>query len=208
MRILAFSDLHGDEYALQALQKVSGQYDRVFICGDISSTNVFAEAVLKAFPGAFIIPGNREDERLNSLILSQPGCVQERRVEIEDGLNVVGFGYSNHTPFGTYGELSEEEIYSRMSKLPIDGNTILMLHCPPKGHFDDVGKGFHAGSESVLRIIEDKKPFAAFFGHIHEHAGVDHISLTTLVKIPAANTMKACAVTITNKNINAVIITL
>lgn len=208
MRILAFSDLHDDEYALRALQKIAPGFDHVFICGDSASTNVFAEATLNAFPKAFIIPGNGEDERLNDLILSSPGCVQEKRVEMGDGLNVVGFGYSNRTPFGTYGELSEDEIYSRMSKLPIDGNTLLMLHCPPKGHFDDVGKGFHAGSESVLQIIEEKKPLAAFFGHIHEHSGTGHIGPTSLVKIPAAGAMKACDITITNKNTNALIISL
>ncbi|MFH1394445.1 MAG: metallophosphoesterase [Candidatus Micrarchaeota archaeon] len=208
MRILAFSDLHDDEYALLALRGVAGQFDHVFICGDSSSTNAFAEAVLSAFPKAFIIPGNGEGEQANKLILGSPGSIHEKRVEIEDGLNVVGFGYSNHTPFGTYGELTEEEIYRRLSKLPIDGNTLLMLHCPPKGHFDDVGKGFHAGSESVRRVIEERKPLAAFFGHIHEHSGMGHIGPTTLVKIPAANTMKACDVTITNKNTNAAVILL
>jgi len=208
MRILAFSDLHDDEYALQALSVFSKDFDHVLICGDSASTNVFAKAVLNAFPKAFIIPGNGENERLNDLILSRPGCTHEKRVEIADGLNIVGFGYSNPTPFGTYGELSEDEIYSRLSKLPINSNTLLMLHCPPKGHFDDVGKGFHAGSSSILKIIEEKKPLAAFFGHVHDHSGVGHIGPTTLVKLPAAGTLRACSAKITNKNINAAIISL
>ncbi|MBD3209769.1 hypothetical protein GF318_00110 [Candidatus Micrarchaeota archaeon] len=204
MRILAFSDLHEDELALQSLKKISPDFDHVFICGDIARTNQFAEEVLEAFPGAFLIPGNWDNELANRIFSESPQWVHEKRVELENGLNLVGFGYSNITPFGTYGELTEDEIYSRMAKLPIDENTLLMLHTPPKGYFDVSPKGEHAGSSSILKIITQTKPLAAFFGHIHgKHLGVEELGSTMLVKLPAANAMQACSVSIEERKIKA-----
>ncbi|MCI0503404.1 metallophosphoesterase family protein [Candidatus Micrarchaeota archaeon] len=208
MRILAFSDLHEEEAALESLANRSEEYDHVFICGDSSHTEHFAEAVLDAFPNAFIIPGNWDSERANALLSRAPGWVHGRRVEIGDGLNVVGFGFSPPTPFGTYGEMSEAEIYAQMSKLPIDGNTLLMLHCPPKGHFDLVHLVRRIGSESILRIIEEKRPLAAFFGHAHENIGTSKLGNTELVKLPPANSMRAASLTITDKRITTQFITL
>ncbi len=208
MRILAFSDLHGEEYALGALKGKSSGFDQVFICGDVGDTNAFAEKVMHAFPEAFVVPGNGEDKHVLELLSKMPNYVHRKRIELDNGLNVVGFGHSNPTPFNTYGELPEDELYLQMSKLPIDSNTMLLLHAPPKGYFDAVGNGISAGSDSILRIIETKKPFAAFFGHIHEHAGMDRLGDTFLVKVPGAASMRAVDATIGNKRLSVSIITL
>jgi Icc-related predicted phosphoesterase len=134
--------------------------------------------------------------------------VHNRRVELGGGLNVAGFGYSIPTPFGTYGERSEAEFLASLSKLPIDRNTLLLLHCPPKGHFDAVRGGHHAGSESILETIRQKQPLAAFFGHIHEHSGTEAFGQTTLVKLPAASDMCACSLEIAGRKISAEFISL
>jgi len=202
MKILAFCDLHENEAALEALRPLSSQFDHVFICGDVSRNTLFAEAVLEAFPKGFVIPGNWDNEHVNKLLSSNSQWIHEKRVEIGNGLNVVGFGYSNRTPFNTYGELNEEEIYARLSKLPIDSNTILMLHCPPKGYFDKTPRGDNGGSGAILKVIKEKKPLVALFGHIHEHRGMQRLGPTTLVKLPAADSMCACSLSIENKNIN------
>jgi len=203
MRILAFSDLHGEEAALEALKALTPQFDKVFICGDVSRTQSFAKEVLDSFPDALVIPGNWDSELMHETFSASGNWLHERRVELDGGLNAVGFGLSNITPFGTYGEITEDEIYERMSRLPIDGDTILMLHCPPKGHFDLTGRGTHAGSSSILRIIEEKRPLAALFGHVHEHSGSEKLDSTTLVKLPAANAMRACALTVKDKRVAA-----
>lgn len=207
MKILAFSDLHEEEAALEGLKNIAKNYDHVFMCGDISRSNYFAEEVLRAFPDSFIVPGNWDSRTVNDFFSSKKQWLQEKRAELAGGLNAVGFGYSPPTPFGTYGELSEGEIYSRMSKLPIDRNTLLLLHCPPKGHFDNVHVVRHIGSESILKIIEEKKPLAAFFGHAHELAGTGMLGPTTLVKLPPANSMRACSLEIRDKRISAEFIT-
>lgn len=208
MKILAFSDIHEEEAALERLRFIAKSHDRVLICGDSSQNISFALSLLDSFPNGFIVPGNWDNEAVGKILAKSPHCVHGKRVEIEDGLNVVGFGYSMPTPFGTFGEVTEEEMYAGLSKLPIDSNTILLLHSPPKGHFDEVLMGRLIGSESVLRIIEEKKPLAALFGHVHEHMGSERYKDTVLIKVPPANRMRACSLEIKDKKIDVDFISL
>jgi len=203
MKLLVFSDLHQDESAFERLKILAKEqeFDYVLSCGDNSPNISFLEELIDSFPRFFLIPGNWEGEKANRFLQEHRKCVNEKRIELEEGLNLVGFGHSNITPFGTYGELSEEEITKRMKKLEIDSKTVLLLHVPPRGYFDAV-KGEHTGSPSVLKVIEEKKPLVAFFGHIHEQSGTEEIDGTTLVKIPAANTYKAAVVEIKNKKVS------
>ncbi len=201
MKLLVFSDLHDNKHALEKLKELAN-FDYVLSCGDNSRDVSFLEGLIDSFPRFFLVPGNWEGERAYAFLAENRNCVNEKRIELEDGLNLVGFGYSNITPFGTYGELTEKEIYDKMSSLDIDNNTILLLHCPPKGYFDLV-RGEPAGSPSVLKIIEEKKPLVAFFGHIHENEGTKSNGNTTFVKVPAAKGMKACIAEIKNKKISS-----
>ncbi len=207
MKILAFSDLHDEEAALESLASLAPSYDYVFACGDLSQSVSFAERILAALPNGLFIPGNWDSERVGKRLSSSPLWLHGRRVGLQDGLNAVGFGYSNPTPFGTFGEIGEEEIYSGMSGLAIDALTLLLMHCPPRGHFDSVG-GRQVGSSSIARVIEEKQPLAAFCGHIHEHHGVERIGRTTLVKLPPAEEMRACSLSVKNKRITADFISL
>jgi hypothetical protein len=208
MKFLAVSDIHQEEAALGSIVKIAPSYDHVFVCGDISRSVPFAQELINSVPNAFFVPGNWDNEAVGKALSASKRSVHGKRVEIGDGLNVVGFGYSPPTPFFTYGEMSEEEIYSRMKKLKIDGNTLLLTHAPPKGHLDNGSLGRHIGSDSILRIIQEKKPLAAFFGHAHEALGVEELDGTTLVKLPPANSMRACVVTEKGKRIHAEYISL
>ena len=201
MRLLVVSDIHDEEAAQERIKDKMAPgngFDHLLVCGDITHKVSFAEDFITMFPDAFIIPGNWDSTAVDETIAGAKNFCHMKRIELEsdggDGLNIVGFGHSNITPFNTYGELSEGGIYSQMSGLDIDKDTLLLMHCPPKGYFDDICAGKHAGSESILRVIKEKKPFAAFFGHVHEHAGTLKLKSTMLVKVPAAKDMKACAV--------------
>ncbi len=207
MRALVFSDLHDDEAALEALEKAASSFEHVFICGDSAQTEWFAKKVKNSFEKAFIIPGNNEGRNVIKVLERMPNFIHERLVSIENGLKIAGFGYSNPTPFSTYGELSEELILDRLSRIPIDRDTLLLLHAPPKGYFDIVRGDAHAGSSSILKVIKEKQPLAAFFGHVHEHEGIGSLKRTTLVKIPPAFEKKAVSAEIINNKVTARIIT-
>ncbi|HIH22831.1 TPA: hypothetical protein HA238_03825 [Candidatus Micrarchaeota archaeon] len=194
MRVFVFSDLHDEEVTFESLRKKYAEsdagFDLVFILGDTTNDSPkFLEEVVSSSKNCFFIPGNNEPESAIQRVLSSRGYIHCKRVSLPNGLNIVGFGKSNITPFGTPGELSEEEIYSQMRSLPIDSNTILLLHVPPLGFFDEVNgpRGSqHIGSSSVLQIIEEKKPFVVFCGHVHENEGVAMIDNTYVIKVPAA----------------------
>lgn len=198
MKLLVCSDIHDEEAALESLSKLSLTHDYTLVCGDISSSNYFLQSCFSSLRNSFFIPGNWDNKPVNQELFKSSKCAHSTRFEIENGFNVVGFGYSSPTPYETYGELPEEEIYRQMSKLPIDNKTLLMLHCPPKGYFDLNRKGINAGSESILKIIREKKPFAAFFGHVHERVGFGQIGQTKLIKIPPANEMSAVSIMLSN----------
>ena len=181
MRILLLADLHRDPEMLGKLD--SSKYDLVVIAGDFGSEG-YLEKILALGDNIYWVPGNME--RLDICGDFPEKCLHMNKLGLEDGLSLVGFGFSAPTPFGTPGELSEEEIYSRMKGLPIDEKTILVTHTPPYGVLDDV-EGVHAGSKSVKRIMEEKKPLVLACGHIHHKEGKEKVGETTVVNIPQGN---------------------
>ncbi|MEK6981788.1 MAG: metallophosphoesterase [Candidatus Micrarchaeota archaeon] len=212
IKLLILSDIHDEEIVLEKAKTICEKEkpDYIFIAGDTTNCSVsFVEDTLdmfKTFAPTFIVPGNNEPENVLKFLESRKEYIHEKRIELADSLNIVGFGFSNITPYGTPGELSEEEIYERMSRLDIDQNTLLLCHCPPYGIFDQ-GAGSsrekHIGSVAIRKIIEEKKPFLMFCGHAHEWFGTKKLGETTIVKVLAAKLGGAVILTITNKRINA-----
>jgi len=183
VKILVVSDLHDDETALERIAARAKEFDYVLVAGDIGKGRNFLEDLLAVQSKLFLVPGNGDQDFLEEIAGEK--CLQEKRVEIEEGFNLVGFGYSPPTPFHMPLEYPEEKLYSWMKGLPIDRKTIFVTHAPPFGVLDDV-LGVHAGSRSVLRIIEEKKPLVNVCGHIHESEGVGKVGETTVLKVGAA----------------------
>lgn len=202
--MLVFSDLHEEDVYLERLGEHAKEgFDYILIAGDSANHLAsFIEDVVKTFPDAYIIPGNNEDRNTMSVLSKTKNYLHGKRIEISDGLNVVGFGFSNPTPFHTANELNEGQIYEKMEKLNIDGKTILLLHAVPFEVLDEV-KGTHVGSKSIRKIIEEKKPFLAVCGHLHEIEGVDKIGETIVVKVPAAEFGKFCTIKIIDGKVSA-----
>ncbi|MBI5223232.1 metallophosphoesterase family protein [Candidatus Micrarchaeota archaeon] len=203
MNLLIFSDLHEDDQALDRLGVHSSKYDYVLGAGDLCDTNWFAEKMLETFDSKkyFFVAGNADTKVANEAYRKSGSFIHGRKVEIENELNIAGFGMSTPTPYGTYGELSEEEFEEGLTNLKIDQNTLLLLHCPPKGHFDLTPKG-NIGSRAVLWAIEEFEPKMVFFGHIHERMGCAKIGQSTLVKLPPANRNMAASVRLDGQNID------
>ena len=157
----------------------------------------------------YVIPGNDDPQPIADLInkggWSNIVPSDEKAVDI-GGYQLVGFGYSNPTPWNTPRELSEDEIYRRVSRI-LNGlnpaKTILMIHAPPFNTLIDQAPQLtkdlkpivrggevlmtHVGSSAVRRIIEEFRPIMGLHGHIHESGGVDYIKADGKVKIPVFN---------------------
>lgn len=199
MKILLLADLHGEEAILDRLRATHGRYGLIVIAGDLGSPG-YIENLVSISENILWIPGNNEPK--GACEKTGAHCLHKKSLELEGGLHLVGFGFSAPTPFGTPGELSEEEIYAEMEGLPIDENTILVTHSPPYGIMDEVSPGVHAGSRSILRIMEEKKPRILACGHIHHLEGKVKAGDTMVLKLPAGSKMRGALIEIVGGNVN------
>jgi Icc-related predicted phosphoesterase len=152
----------------------------------------------------YLIPGN-DDEFVIDPILDKPGRVpinaEGKVLDIPGGLQLLASGWSNHTPWQTPREESEDELYDRLDALARQvrdpRRAVFMIHVPPHDSgldtapllnenlrptvsAGDVLRG-PVGSTAVRRIIEDYQPLLSIHGHIHESGGERKIKKTVCI---------------------------
>lgn len=178
MRILLFSDLHGDRDQLVRLLKQPADY--YVAAGDLVSWARGLDAmgpVLEPLgQRALVLPGNHENESHIEAFCAKYGLapLHGRSMGIGDGWTLAGLGHSNKTPFRTPGEYSEEELRDKLAPFrDLEGEkTILVCHCPPHDTaLDESAPGKHFGSTAVGELIGHLQPAWFFCGHIHEAWG-------------------------------------
>jgi uncharacterized protein len=125
-----------------------------------------------------------------------------RAVELDDGIELVGVGYANETPWNCPRDVSEEELADRIaaaiSELDDPGRAIFDFHVPPYDSGIDEAPKLRAdlsaertptgdpimapaGSVAVREAILAATPLLGLHGHIHEAAGVKELGGTTIV---------------------------
>ncbi|HAX42910.1 MAG: metallophosphoesterase [Bryobacteraceae bacterium] len=175
MKLLVFSDIHGDLAALERLLAIEADY--YIAAGDLAN---FAKGLDKAAAvlasrkdRVWLLPGNHEHETATSALCAEHGFGDLHRNSFEaEGWHVAGLGHSNPTPFDTPGESPESELAERLEPFATLDPLILVCHCPPKGcALDEAGPGLHFGSTAIASFIERVQPEWFFCGHIHEAAG-------------------------------------
>lgn len=175
MKVLIFSDIHGD---LRALKRVVAAPADVYIAaGDLSTFGrglSECAGVLKPLrERLWLLPGNHERHDQTRALCQRFGFVDfHRQVRQIGSTQWAGLGYSNITPFHTPGEYSEEEISSALAAFDTIKPLHLVVHFPPHGtKLDEVSRGRHAGSTALREWVERAQPVWLFCGHIHEAAG-------------------------------------
>jgi len=200
IRLLALTDIHADEEAIGKVRAriAAGKYDAVLLLGDITDRGPvsFAEDFLDMLEEAgtkvFALFGNMDPEGVAGLLEERGVGLHGRKVKLERGFSLAGFGGSPPTPFGTPTEFSEEEIAAGLKGLKIDPETILATHFPPFGIGGlDSARGMPVGSKALRKVIEEKKPALNLCGHIHEHEGEARIGATRVVKVGPAMSGRA-----------------
>lgn len=178
MKILVFSDIHGDTRALERL--IAQPADLYIAAGDLSTFGHELERcadLLKPLgKRLWLLPGNHETHEQTRALCRTHGFVDfHRQMRILGGTCWAGLGYSNPTPFNTPGEFSEEEIGAALAVFEGPSPVYLVVHFPPHGSaLDRVGAfhlGRHAGSRTLREWVERAQPVHLFCGHIHECAG-------------------------------------
>ncbi|HWC98934.1 MAG TPA: metallophosphoesterase [Candidatus Sulfopaludibacter sp.] len=176
MKLLIFSDIHGDWKRLEQLLAMEADYyiaagDQVTWakgmrgCGEVLKTR--GEKV-------WVLPGNHESASQVAEMCDQNGLHNFHEQHFAVGRwNVAGLGYSSPTPFNTPGEYSEPQMAERLKPFDTLEQLVLICHAPPYGtKLDQIRPGLHAGSRAVREFVERKQPVYFFCGHIHEAEGV------------------------------------
>jgi Icc-related predicted phosphoesterase len=152
----------------------------------------------------YLIPGNDDDFAIDP-ILNQPGWApvnaDGKVLDMPGDLQLLASGWSNHTPWQTPREESEDELYARLDALARQvkdpRRSVFMIHVPPHDSgldtaplldenlrptisAGDVLRG-PVGSTAVRRVIEDYQPLLAIHGHIHESGGERKIGKTLCI---------------------------
>lgn len=176
MRLLIFSDIHGDKRALERLMEIEADY--YFAAGDMVTWargfDRIGPVLARRAGKMYVLPGNHESERDIEEMCRRFGLENFHGGSLRIGdYWVAGLGYSNPTPFNTPGEYSEAELAARLRAFSTLSPLVMICHSPPKGTaLDRIRESLHAGSTAVMEFIEQRQPTYFFCGHIHEAEGV------------------------------------
>ena len=176
MKILVFSDIHGD---LRRLRELADTPADIYIAaGDLVTWSKGLSdcgRILEPLgERVWVLPGNHESSEHITRFCSQFGLRDFHEQVFEaGGYHFAGLGYSNPTPFNTPGEYSEQELSEKLEEFAGVSPLVLVCHAPPhETKLDQLGNGGHAGSRAVREFIDRHQPGYFFCGHIHEAAGV------------------------------------
>ena len=190
MKILVFSDIHGDIRALERLMEIEADY--YFAAGDMVNwgrgLDAVGEVLERRARRMYVLPGNHETEDAIAGMCERHGLHAFHGQSLEiDGFHIAGLGYSNPTPFNTPGEYTEDQMAARLAPFAALNPLVLICHCPPKDtQLDRIRAGLHSGSQAVRDFIDAHQPVFFLCGHIHEaHGASARIGAT-----PARNTGK------------------
>ena len=176
MRLLVFSDIHGDLAALERL--MATEADHYIAAGDLTSwgrgLDRCGEILRSRGDRVWVLPGNHESAEQIAEFCRKFGLRDFHEQVFEaGGYQVAGLGYSNPTPFHTPGEYSEAELARRLAPFATLAPLVLVCHCPPLATpLDCVREGVHAGSRAIREFLDRYQPEYFFCGHIHEAEGV------------------------------------
>ncbi|WP_412507622.1 metallophosphoesterase family protein [Roseovarius sp. SYSU LYC5161] len=193
MKIMAFSDLHGDAARAATLVSASGAADLVIGAGDFCNMRRGLKDAMALLSGIaapmVLVPGNAESA--DELRAAAPGnaTVLHGSGTRVNGLRLFGLGYGvPTTPFGAWScDLSEEQAAKMLDSC--DMADILVLHSPPRGVADVTSRGQSVGSTAILAAIERLQPRLALCGHVHDSWGREgHIGPTRVVNLGPAPT--------------------
>jgi Icc-related predicted phosphoesterase len=152
----------------------------------------------------YLIPGNDDDFVIDPILDRSeytPVNADGKVVDMPGDLQLLACGWSNHTPWHTPREESEDELYARLDALAQQvrdpRRAVFMIHVPPHDSgldtaplldenlrptvsAGDVLRG-PVGSTAVRRLIETYQPVLAIHGHIHESGGERKIGQTLCI---------------------------
>ncbi len=191
LRVLAFSDLHGSEKALNAIAKKAKKADIVVCAGDFT---VFENNILRIMrkldaigKPVMLVHGNHEDEMLVAEICKTLKNVKfvHRKIYCDNEFSdyvFVGHGGEGFDAVSEDFERFARGISFRLQQLRKKGKKIIFItHQPPHGtKLDYIWT--HHGNKSYARFVKKFQLLLHVCGHLHETQGKkDRIGKTLII---------------------------
>ena len=199
-KILAISDVHGEENENLYTYLNNNDIDLVLILGDITNFGpldfvpTFINKVADCGVDVIAIPGNCDPAGICNSINEASFCLHNNIIAYGDAI-LFGYGGSNPTPFDTPGEIDDLKIYGDVYELLANYDyvynenvpkvKILVTHAPPfNTEADLIENGDHVGSQGILKSIHEFEPQINLCGHVHEAKSLSKIGNVTDVANP------------------------
>jgi Icc-related predicted phosphoesterase len=188
----------------QALERDSAEVEALFLeqmCQTLSDWMVLAKERLRDTGVHMIVTPGNDDAFAVDAVLAKCSFVDaaEGRLTHIGSHEMLSVGWSNHTPWDTPRECSEEALAAMIDALAVQienmDNAIFNIHVPPYGtgldeapELDDELRPVQGGtvisavgSTAVRDTILKYQPLLGLHGHIHESRGVQKLGRTTCI---------------------------
>lgn len=150
----------------------------------------------------FVMPGNDDEDFVAEILAEGERLHNHDGAIVEIGpYRIVGYGWSNPTPWRTPREKPEREIEQDLRALLAGagdpGTLIFNPHVPPYDTGLDLAPELRSdfsmvvragqpvyvpvGSRAVRRVVEESQPLLVISGHIHESRGVTRLGRSVCV---------------------------
>jgi Icc-related predicted phosphoesterase len=198
---------HFNKTEYEKARKKNGYMDAMFRKTVEKSLSEWLDLVESRLAGTdvelFIMLGNDDYSELNEVIEGHRAVINpdEKRVLLGGEVEMIGYGYSNITPFDSPREKTEDEIEEALenlvSTLDEPSKAIFNIHVPPFDSgldnapaldynfkvksYGGQPKYVPVGSTAVRSVIEKYQPMLGLHGHLHESQGATYIGKTLCI---------------------------
>jgi len=184
MKILAFSDIHGDiNYLKEVYIKFKKENpDIVVFSGDLfefyRSSKKIKENLEKFDKKILLIHGNHESSDMIDKICSKNIINIHKKIFEFNNIKFFGYGGGGFDITDKKLELLTEKIKQKLN------NWVFVTHQPPFNTNLDRIFDRHVGSKSIRKVIENLNPLLNICGHLHENFNLKDIIKRTKIVNP------------------------
>jgi Icc-related predicted phosphoesterase len=196
MKIIAFSDIHGQQNEKLTHWFNGNSADLLIFAGDLqkNQTTDYGRDFINWFhglpyPEKILVYGNHDSHykeinnylEINKKMFSEITVLNNSSVNI-DGIEI--FGSPHSVEYGSWWFMMKDEDLAGLWKLIPNNTNILITHGPPYGILDNTCEGIAAGSKTLLERLKKLNDLKYhIFGHIHEGNGIKKVDYKTFLNV-------------------------
>lgn len=193
MRLYAVADIHGHTGRIETIRKTVAEQrpDLLVVAGDISGyvkAGQTLDALARVAVPILCIRGNSDLPHVEKMVRATPGMkLLGPSPHTVAGQEFLGLNGTLPLPFHSRVRAREKKAFDALQPR-VTSASVLVVHPPPFGILDKVGKRFSAGSRNLARFIRTHHPRLVICGHIHEQTGYRQMQGTLVINCAMGKT--------------------